>query len=99
MSTIRQLSEERRNRKQSIPELPPGQAGEEWGKCIGVHEVSRTRRVARILLASGFVVTAYLTAGAPAPAVDSDVLVSAAVPCPDQPASGGSTCFFTTAVD
>jgi hypothetical protein len=55
--------------------------------------------VARILLASGFVVTAYLTAGAPAPAVDSDVLVSAAVPCPDQPASGGSTCFFTTAVD
>jgi ribosomal protein S12 len=74
------MAEERRNRKQ----MPSPQTGQQWGKCVGVYEVgrgARVRKIARVLLASGFVVTAYLSA-APAPAVESDVLVAVAM---DQP--------------
>lgn len=51
--------------------------GHEWGTCQSVHEVGRSRRrtVARVLLASGFVVTAYLAPGLAAPAVNSPVLI------------------------
>ncbi|MEV4318820.1 hypothetical protein [Actinocrispum sp. NPDC049592] len=81
---IKQMAEERRSRKQS----EPAPAGTQRGKCLGVYSIS-SRKVARVLLASGLVVTAYLTVNAPEPAVNSNVLVSAPVPCPDQPANGG----------
>jgi hypothetical protein len=84
------MAEERRNRRESAA---PTQLGEQWGKCIGVHELgrdSRARKVVRVLLASGFVVTAYLAANSPAPAIDSNVLVANAQ-CRDQP-SGPPGC-------
>lgn len=88
LDTIRQMAEERRNRKESAL---PTRLGEQWGKCVGVHETgrdSRSRKVVRVLLASGFVVTAYLAANTPVPAVDANVLVASAQ-CRDQPAGGG----------
>lgn len=55
----------------------PAPEGHEWGTCQSVHQVgrSRTRTVARVLLASGFVVTAYLAPGLATPSVDAPVLV------------------------
>jgi ribosomal protein S12 len=75
LNTIRQMAEERRNRTQTSPT----RAGEHRGKCVGVYELNRTskvRKVARVLLASGFVVTAYLGASAAVPEVGSDVVVA-----------------------
>jgi ribosomal protein S12 len=77
LNTIRQMAEERRNRTQTVPTA----AGEQRGKCVGVYEVNRTstvRKVARVLLASGFVVTAYLGVSAAVPEVGSDVVVAGA---------------------
>ncbi|RSM90667.1 hypothetical protein DMH04_04180 [Kibdelosporangium aridum] len=92
LNTIRQIAEERRNRTQP----PAARLGEQRGKCVGVYEVSGLRKVARVLLASGFVVTAYLGASAAIPEVGSDVVVAGAqggdcpagtckVQSPDQP--------------
>jgi hypothetical protein len=81
---IKQMAEERRNRRQAAP----APAGTQRGRILGIYSIS-SRKVARVLLASGLVVTAYLTVNAPEPAVNADVLVSAPVPCPDQPANGG----------
>jgi ribosomal protein S12 len=78
LNTIRQMAEERRNRTQT----PPTRAGEHRGKCVGVYELNRTskvRTVARVLLASGFVVTAYLGVAAAVPEVGSDVVVAASL--------------------
>lgn len=78
LNTIRQMAEERRNRTQT----PPAREGEHRGKCVGVYELNRTskvRTVARVLLASGFVVTAYLGVSAAVPEVGSDVVVAGAL--------------------
>lgn len=73
MSMLGRLAEERRHRKETAPEAP---AGRQWGTCVGVHEGGdRRRKVARVLLASGMVITAYLPLNAVAPAVDAPVLV------------------------
>ncbi|MEC3981931.1 hypothetical protein [Amycolatopsis sp. H20-H5] len=82
MTTIKQLAEERRLRSRTAPQTPPTQAGEQWGTCVGVYDMdggnasSRVRKVARVLLASGFVVTAYFAANSQAPVVDAPVLVA-----------------------
>ncbi|WIY00134.1 hypothetical protein QRX60_39745 [Amycolatopsis mongoliensis] len=73
MSMLERMAEERRRRKETAPEAP---AGQQWGTCVGVHEVGdRRRKMARVLLASGMVITAYLPLTAVAPAVDAPVLV------------------------
>ncbi|MEV7045585.1 hypothetical protein [Amycolatopsis sp. NPDC051061] len=73
MSMLERMAEERRRRKESTPEAA---AGQQWGTCVGVHEVGdRRRKVARVLLASGMVITAYLPLNAIAPVVDAPVLV------------------------
>jgi ribosomal protein S12 len=70
---LERMAEERRRRKESSPEAA---AGQQWGTCVGVHEVGdRRRKVARVLLASGMVITAYLPLNAIAPVVDAPVLV------------------------
>jgi ribosomal protein S12 len=76
---LERMAEERRLRGQVAQ--PPAAAGEQWATCVGVHEVDRhkpagrRRTIARVLLASGMVITAYLPANTLAPAVDSSVLV------------------------
>jgi ribosomal protein S12 len=70
---LERMAEERRRRRETAPEAP---AGQQWGTCVSVRETGdRRRRIARVLLASGLVVTAYLPVNALAPAVDSPVLV------------------------
>jgi hypothetical protein len=71
---LERMAEERRRRQGTTPEAP---AGQQWGTCVGVHEVGRDRRrtIARVLLASGMVITAYLPLNAVAPAVDTPALV------------------------
>ncbi|HEY0449467.1 hypothetical protein [Actinophytocola sp.] len=83
MTEIGKLAAQRRQRKGTSPAAPDGF---EWGTCQSVHEVgrSRARTIARVLLASGFVVTAYLAPGVVAPAIDSPVLVSSPAD-PNQP--------------
>lgn len=73
MGKLERMAEERRSRQGNTPAVP---AGQQWGTCVSVTEAGgRRRRIARVLLASGMVITAYLPAGALAPAVDSPVLV------------------------
>ncbi|MCE7004344.1 hypothetical protein LWC34_16085 [Kibdelosporangium philippinense] len=72
------MAEERRNNPQ-----PRNRPGEHSGKCVGVYEIG-LRKVARILLASGFVVTAYLGVSAVIPEIGSDVVVAGAL-SPDEP--------------
>jgi ribosomal protein S12 len=70
---LERMAEERRRRQENTPQAP---AGQQWGTCVGVHEVGdRRRRIARVLLASGMVVTAYLPLSVVAPAIDAPVLV------------------------
>ena len=70
---LERMAEDRRRRQGATPEAP---AGQQWGTCVSVREVGdRRRRIARVLLASGMVITAYLPAGVLAPAVASPVLV------------------------
>jgi ribosomal protein S12 len=70
---LERMAEERRSRRETAPEAP---AGQQWGTCVGVHEVGdRRRKMARVLLASGMVITAYLPLNAAAPAIDAPVLV------------------------
>jgi ribosomal protein S12 len=72
---LERMAEDRRRRRETAPEAPAG-PGEQWGTCVGVHEVGdRRRKVARVLLASGMVITAYLPLNAIAPAIESPVLV------------------------
>jgi ribosomal protein S12 len=79
MSMLERMAEERRLRGATAQ--PPAAAGEQWATCVGVHEVDRhkpagrRRTIARVLLASGMVITAYLPANSVAPAVDAPVLV------------------------
>ncbi|WP_372665393.1 hypothetical protein [Amycolatopsis kentuckyensis] len=73
MSMLERMAEERRRRQGTTPEAP---AGQQWGTCLSVRESGdRRRKIARVLLASGLVVTAYLPLTAIAPAVDAPVLV------------------------
>ncbi|WP_155549784.1 hypothetical protein [Amycolatopsis camponoti] len=73
MSMLERMAEERRLRRENAQEAP---AGQQWGTCVGVHEVGdRRRKIARVLLASGMVITAYLPLNATAPAVDAPALV------------------------
>ncbi|MFJ1759823.1 hypothetical protein ACIOD2_05860 [Amycolatopsis sp. NPDC088138] len=72
MSMLERMAEERRLRRESTPEAP---AGQQWGTCVSVQGGDRRRRFARVLLASGLVVTAYLPLNVAAPAVDAPVLV------------------------
>ncbi|MGK3201809.1 hypothetical protein [Amycolatopsis sp. MEPSY49] len=73
MSMLERMAEERRRRQGTTPEAP---AGQQWGTCVSVREAGdRRRKIARVLLASGLVVTAYLPLNAVAPAVDAPVLV------------------------
>ncbi len=70
---LERMAEERRRRQGTTPEAP---AGQQWGTCLSVRESGdRRRKIARVLLASGLVVTAYLPLTAIAPAVDAPVLV------------------------
>jgi hypothetical protein len=70
---LERMAEERRRRQGAAPEAA---AGQQWGTCVSVQEAGgRRRRIARVLLASGMVITAYLPLGVVAPAVDSPVLV------------------------
>jgi ribosomal protein S12 len=70
---LERMAEERRLRQENTPEAP---AGQQWGTCVSVQAGGdRRRRIARVLLASGLVVTAYLPLNVSAPAVDSPVLV------------------------
>lgn len=70
---LERMAEERRLRQETTPSAP---AGQQWGTCVSVRGTDdRRRRVARVLLASGMVITAYLPLGAVAPVVDSSVLV------------------------
>ena len=70
---LERMAEERRLRQENNPEAP---AGQQWGTCVSVQAAGdRRRRIARVLLASGLVVTAYLPLNAATPAVDSPVLV------------------------
>ncbi|SFW81114.1 hypothetical protein SAMN04489730_5120 [Amycolatopsis australiensis] len=70
---LERMAEERRRRRETTPEAP---AGRQWGTCVGIHDVGdRRRKVARVLLASGLVITAYLPLDAVVPSVDSPVLV------------------------
>jgi ribosomal protein S12 len=70
---LERMAEERRRRQGNAPEAP---AGQQWGTCVSVRESGdRRRKIARVLLASGLVVTAYLPLNAIAPAVDAPVLV------------------------
>jgi len=70
---LERMAEERRLRQENTPEAP---AGQQWGTCVSVQAAGdRRRRIARVLLASGLVVTAYLPLNVAAPAVDSPVLV------------------------
>ncbi|MCR6482007.1 hypothetical protein M8542_04185 [Amycolatopsis sp. OK19-0408] len=73
MSMLERMAEERRLRQETAPQAP---AGQQWGTCVSVRGAGeRRRRVARVLLASGMVITAYLPLGAVVPAVDAPVLV------------------------
>jgi hypothetical protein len=74
VTEMERLAAQRRQRKDTRPAAPDGH---EWGTCQSVHRTgrSRARTVVRVLLASGFVVTAYLTPGLVAPAVNAPVLV------------------------
>ncbi|MEV6648623.1 hypothetical protein [Amycolatopsis sp. NPDC051371] len=73
MSMLERLAEERRRRQGNTPEAP---AGQQWGTCVSVRDSGdRRRKIARVLLASGLVVTAYLPLSVVAPAIDSPVLV------------------------
>ena len=70
---LERMAEERRRRQGNTPEAP---AGRQWGTCVSVRESGdRRRKIARVLLASGLVVTAYLPLTAVAPAIDAPVLV------------------------
>ncbi|MDT7805438.1 MAG: hypothetical protein QOI78_8871 [Actinomycetota bacterium] len=70
---LERMAEERRLRQESTPEAP---AGQQWGKCVSVQAAGdRRRRIARVLLASGLVITAYLPLNVAVPAVDAPVLV------------------------
>jgi hypothetical protein len=84
VTTIKQLADDRRDRGESAP----APAGSQWGVCKGVYEVgrgNRSRLIARVLLASGLAVTAYLPAGMAAPAIDSTVQVSVVAGGGDSP--------------
>ncbi len=73
MSELERMAEERRRRQGSTPDAP---AGRQWGTCVSVRETGdRRRRVARVLLASGLVITAYLPLSVVTPAIDAPVLV------------------------
>ncbi|WP_328454629.1 hypothetical protein [Amycolatopsis sp. NBC_00438] len=73
MSELERMAEERRLRREHTPEAP---AGQQWGTCVSVQATGdRRRRFARVLLASGLVITAYLPLNVAAPAVDAPVLV------------------------
>jgi ribosomal protein S12 len=99
MSMLERMAEERRLRQENTTEAP---AGQQWGKCVSVQAPGdRRRRFARVLLASGLVVTAYLPLNVASPAVDSPVLVqtraigdqpvgdSVVAAVSDQPSHGG----------
>jgi len=73
VSNLERMAEERRRRQETTPAAP---AGQQWGKCVSVQEAGdRRRKIARVLLASGLVVTAYLPLSVVAPAIDAPVLV------------------------
>lgn len=76
---MNELSRVAAERRQARSERPAPQ-GHEWGVCQSVHRVggSRARTVAKVLLAGGFVITAYLAPGLAAPAENQDVLVQVA---------------------